>query len=795
MSKGSFTRNAHKFAKRKSMSRSRSHRPYLRGAIMFATSASLLVATSVTSGALTREGTRTSTVPTVPTTTYAYGLGSPFQQTVVGADIWVTDQAFNRVDEVNASTGAVVAAVNVAAAPGYLVYADNLLWVTSTNQHSSELFVINPATATVVKQIAVASQGRELVVGNDLWVTDDGATGTVTEVSLSTQSVVRVIPDELSASNQSGPLNMVSVGSDLWVTNNNTNTVTEIDETTGTVLNVVAVGSGADSIVVDGGKLYVGCDNDNNVYVINPGSATVLTTITVGANNALSVQDGQLIAAASNTSDHIDVLAPATESILVSIPAAVTEANVVYGDGFLWAASAETSTVSKINLSSHKVVGTSTIAEDSDMTSIGVAGNNVFVALTNTADLAMIVASTGKTSLVCGTYDQGEIATDGTNLFLRGTQGRIDEYNTVTHATAQIAKYLGADYALAYANGDLFYQSMGSLNVYSVAQAKVIKSIPISNEAFHLDVVGNTLWGSLSDTGQLIKVNLSTLALSTITLPTGSSPWTITSGGADVWVVGSNAIYEVNPTTNAFTAIPVAGRPEGALFVNGHLWVDVTVTQHPAIVGTIHPHGPSGSGELLRVAVPSGTVEQTISIPPQPTSLVFDGTALWIGSQENGVLTAVNPATGTIVGQSAGFNGGATYSQLLGTTLYFDGPGLSPLTTVGLSGVLGSVYFANGVSTVPATSSTANSLKAVAKAIVSGTYFAVTVDGYADSSGTPAQNKQVSQARANAAAAALSKDLKALGATHITVTAVGQGVSTSSKNPALDRRADITALR
>ncbi len=777
------------------MSGSGARRPYLRGVIMFATTASLLVATSVTSGALTRVATLASTAPTVPTTTYAYGLGSPFQQAVVGADLWVTDQAFNRVDEVNASTGAVITAVNVAAAPGYLTYADNLLWVTSTNPHSNELFVINPATATVVKQIAVASQGRELLVGNDLWITDDGNTGSVTEVSLSTQSVVRVIPDEISGSNQSGPLNLVSVGSDLWVTNNNTNTVTEIDESTGTVLNVVTVGSGADSIVADGGKVYVGCDHDNNVYVINPTSATVLTTITVGANNAVSVQGGQLIAAASDISDHIDVLAPATESILWTIPAAVTEGNVVYGDGYLWAASAETSTVSKINLSSHKVVGTSTIAEDSDMTSIGVAGNNVFVALTNTTDLAMIAASTGKTTLVCGMYDQGEIATDGTNLFLRGTQGRIDEYNTVTHANVQIAKYLGADYALAYANGDLFYQSEGSLSAYSVAQAKIVKSIPIPNQAFYLEVVGNTLWGSLSDLGEIFKVNLSTFAISTIALPSGSDPWTITSGGSKVWVVGANAVYEVNPTTNAFTAIPVAGRPEYAQFINGRLWVDATVTQHPAVVGTVHPHGPSGSGELLRLAVPSGAVEQSISIPSQPTSMDFDGTALWVGSQEGGVLTAVNPATGTIIGQTAGFNGGATYSQLLGTTLYFDGSGLSPLTTVGLSSVLDSVYFANGVSTVPATSSTANSLKAVAKSIVSGTYFAVTVDGYADASGTPAQNKQVSQARANAAAAALSKDLKALGATHVTVTAVGQGVSTSSKNPALDRRADITALR
>lgn len=763
---------------------------------MAATSVSLLVASTVTSGALAHVATVASSVPTVPTTTSAYGLGAPYHETVVGGNLWISDQFFNRVNEVNGATGAVIASVKVSAAPGDLTYADNLLWVTSTDAHSNELFVINPTTLSLVKTLDVASQGQELVVGSDLWVTNAQDAGVVTEVSLTAQSVVRVINDNLpSGTVQAGPLAMASVGSDLWVTNNNTNTVTEIDESTGTVLNVVTVGSEASSIVQDGGKIYVGCGNDTNAYVINPTTAAVVTTIAVGPDSALSVQDGQLIAAPTDVSDHIDVIAPATESILVSIPVSVTEANVVYGDGYLWVASAEAGNVSKIDLSSHKVVATSIITESTDMTGIAVAGPNVFVMLTNTADLAMVAASTAKVTLVSGMYQQSQLATDGTNLFVRGTEGIIDEYNTATHANVQLVRYDGAAAALAYANGDLFYQSELAIGVYNVAQGKVVRTIPIPSEADYLTVIGNTLWGSISGYGELLKMNLSTYATSIVKLPLTSDPFAISSGGTTVLVAGTSAVYEVNPSTNAVTTIPVKGRPEYALMINGRLWVDVTTTLGNGVVVSRHPHVPSVGGELLRLAVPSGTVQQTVNIPAAPTSMDFDGTALWVGSGATGVVTAVDPASGAILGQSAGFDGGATYSQQIGNALYFDGSGLSPLTTVSLSKALGSVYFANGVSTVPATSSTASSLKAFAKSIVAGPYFAVTVDGYADASGTPAQNQQVSQARADAAAVALRADLKDLGATNITVTAVGRGVSNALKNPTLDRRADITALR
>ena len=101
------------------------------------------------------------------------------------------------------------------------------------------------------------------------------------------------------------------------------------------------------------------------------------------------------------------------------------------------------------------------------------------------------------------------------------------------------------------------------------------------------------------------------------------------------------------------------------------------------------------------------------------------------------------------------------------------------------------VYFGSGSSTLTAAGDA--SIKAFAKAITAGHENIVMIKAYTDPAGTAAQNKTLSQQRANA----VEKYLKAqLGssASNFTITATGEGATNKFGSPALDRVAQLTSV-
>jgi outer membrane protein OmpA-like peptidoglycan-associated protein len=97
------------------------------------------------------------------------------------------------------------------------------------------------------------------------------------------------------------------------------------------------------------------------------------------------------------------------------------------------------------------------------------------------------------------------------------------------------------------------------------------------------------------------------------------------------------------------------------------------------------------------------------------------------------------------------------------------------------------VYFALGSSKL--TPGDLASLKTFAVKVKNANVTALTVTGYADSTGTEPNNHSLSIQRARSVAAELTK----LGLTSVTVHVLGGGVSHTFANAALDRRATITS--
>ena len=80
-----------------------------------------------------------------------------------------------------------------------------------------------------------------------------------------------------------GAINGIAVGAgSVWVTGQATGTVTRIDERSGTVLEPIHAGSGADAVAVGAGAVWVANTLDSTVTRIRPGTNAVVSTISVG---------------------------------------------------------------------------------------------------------------------------------------------------------------------------------------------------------------------------------------------------------------------------------------------------------------------------------------------------------------------------------------------------------------------------------------------------------------------------------------------------------------------------------
>jgi YVTN family beta-propeller protein len=88
--------------------------------------------------------------------------------------------------------------------------------------------------------------------GTHVWVTNEEAfTDTVSEIEASSGTVIRTIHVGR------GPFGVSSDGTHVWVTNEEADTVSEIKTSSGTVIRTIHVGSGPGGVSSDGTHVWV----------------------------------------------------------------------------------------------------------------------------------------------------------------------------------------------------------------------------------------------------------------------------------------------------------------------------------------------------------------------------------------------------------------------------------------------------------------------------------------------------------------------------------------------------------
>jgi YVTN family beta-propeller protein len=232
------------------------------------------------------------TVPlTIPTGT------NPYQMVTIGNYTYVANQGSNNVTIFNNTTNTVVGTTTVGSQPYGMAYNSTSKEIYVANLKGNSVSVIdadpantgtwNTVTHTIdsthgsytgVEPYYVTSLGTKMYVTNNLsW--------TVSEINTTTHAVTDTI--NVGAY----PRGIKALGSKLYVANFGSSygghaqgTVSIIDTTNGNSVTTINVGSGPRGVTTNGTDVYVANFNDNTVSRIDTANSNTVTTIAVGTN-------------------------------------------------------------------------------------------------------------------------------------------------------------------------------------------------------------------------------------------------------------------------------------------------------------------------------------------------------------------------------------------------------------------------------------------------------------------------------------------------------------------------------
>jgi streptogramin lyase len=168
------------------------------------------------------------------------------------------------------------------------------VWVASQAHSSDPLGNVIPNSSSVAAFSAQSGAPEEIISGTNMnglngssgisvgggnvWITNANG-NSVTELDAKTGHVLREV--EGDAGKFEWPMGIVSTGGDVWVANLDGNSLTEVNESTGAVMRVVTGDEldGPDSLCVHGEEIWVTNLYGNSVTELNARSGSLVRVI------------------------------------------------------------------------------------------------------------------------------------------------------------------------------------------------------------------------------------------------------------------------------------------------------------------------------------------------------------------------------------------------------------------------------------------------------------------------------------------------------------------------------------
>ena len=246
--------------------------------------------------------------------------------------------------------------------------------------------------------------------GTNIWVANNG-TNSVTKLRASDGANLGTYPVGVS------PYGICFDGTDIWVANQGSNNVTKLRSSDGANLGTYVVGTGPTSICFDGTNIWVTNMSSNNVTKLRASDGANLVTYALGSGPNRICFDGANIWVGNWNSNNVTKLRVSDGATMGTYAVGTQPSGICFDGSNIWVANWGSSSVTKLRASDGANAVTYTVSgEPSGMC---FDGSNIWVANWQDSTVTELTASDGA---ILGTYAVGTqpsyICFDDTNIWV-----------------------------------------------------------------------------------------------------------------------------------------------------------------------------------------------------------------------------------------------------------------------------------------------------------------------------------------------------------------------------------------
>jgi len=238
----------------------------------------------------------------------------------------------------------------------------------------------NPLQVALLRWYQANQTENQFTVGsNPYGIAFDGANIWVTNCNSNTLTELRASDGTNLGTFTVGdvPFGIAFDGANIWVTNNGSNTVTKLRASDGTNLGTFTVGNNPAGIAFDGANIWVTNCNSNTLTELRASDGTNLGTFSVGSNPFGIAFDGVNIWVANNGSNSVTELRASDGTNLGTFAVGAAPWGVAFDGANIWVANNGSNTVTKLRASDGTNLGTFSVV--SDPVGIAFDGANIWV--------------------------------------------------------------------------------------------------------------------------------------------------------------------------------------------------------------------------------------------------------------------------------------------------------------------------------------------------------------------------------------------------------------------------------
>jgi hypothetical protein len=250
-----------------------------------------------------------------------------------GDDIWVSSQG--PVIQLQASTGNLLGTWTGAGGASNVLVAAGRVFVTGLNS-PGDLYLIDPtqppgAVFTAVSTLGAGPQGIAFD-GTHIWTANLGGS-----VSIITPQASTPYPASNVSTGFMQPFGVLYDGAHIWVTDFTAGALHKLDPA-GAILQTVPVGSAPAFPVFDGTNIWVPNLGSNSITVVQASSGTVVATIGTDTNNKLNSPyaasfDGERVLVTNDSGSSVTLFKAADLSLLANVTVSGSSPNGACNDG------------------------------------------------------------------------------------------------------------------------------------------------------------------------------------------------------------------------------------------------------------------------------------------------------------------------------------------------------------------------------------------------------------------------------------------------------------------------------